>query len=285
MEESGEVIGLAFHVAAIALPGAGPQGVLGEGAPRRAVQSGRARWSPGMASAPCIGWGLLELFPGTLARDDRFAYARQPGRARSQALDSDSFDGHPHVLRQRAARPVRRAGADGRGDRAVPVAARRERAHRRGRIRDPRPARAVRQERLARLLRHPPRQGGGVRAQRQGGDHLPRRGRCLPGQRRPGRRPEGVAAGHRCVAGAVPNVRLGARGDGRQLDGAEAFREAGLNALQLGDEAILYPDSFRLSGPGHARGAAGGDPGAAGRARPFGSAGTATSRQPRRWPR
>ena len=30
---------------------------------------------------------------------------------------------------------------------------------------------------------------------------------------------------------------------------AEAFREAGLNALQLGDEAILYPDSFRLSGP------------------------------------
>ena len=30
---------------------------------------------------------------------------------------------------------------------------------------------------------------------------------------------------------------------------AQAFREAGLNALQLGDEAILYPDGFRLSGP------------------------------------
>ncbi|HPX38568.1 MAG TPA: bifunctional lysylphosphatidylglycerol synthetase/lysine--tRNA ligase LysX [Mycobacterium sp.] len=30
---------------------------------------------------------------------------------------------------------------------------------------------------------------------------------------------------------------------------AEVFREAGLNALQLGDEAILYPDKFRLSGP------------------------------------
>ena len=30
---------------------------------------------------------------------------------------------------------------------------------------------------------------------------------------------------------------------------AEAFRAAGLNALQLGDEAILYPDNFRLSGP------------------------------------
>ena len=31
--------------------------------------------------------------------------------------------------------------------------------------------------------------------------------------------------------------------------GAQAFRSAGLNALQLGDEAILYPDTFRLSGP------------------------------------
>ena len=30
---------------------------------------------------------------------------------------------------------------------------------------------------------------------------------------------------------------------------AQAYREAGLNALQLGDEAILYPDKFRLSGP------------------------------------
>src|SRR6202040_2437235 len=36
---------------------------------------------------------------------------------------------------------------------------------------------------------------------------------------------------------------------GASLVGAEAFRAAGLNALQLGDEAILYPDRFRLSGP------------------------------------
>ena len=45
-------------------------------------------------------------------------------------------------------------------------------------------------------------------------------------------------------------LRLGARRDGRQLRRrAEAFREAGLNALQLGDEAILHPDNYRLSGP------------------------------------
>ena len=36
---------------------------------------------------------------------------------------------------------------------------------------------------------------------------------------------------------------------GASSTGAQAYREAGLNALQLGDEAILYPDQFHLSGP------------------------------------
>ena len=36
---------------------------------------------------------------------------------------------------------------------------------------------------------------------------------------------------------------------GASSTAAQTFREAGLNALQLGDEAILYPDEFRLSGP------------------------------------
>lgn len=35
---------------------------------------------------------------------------------------------------------------------------------------------------------------------------------------------------------------------GTSSTGAQAYREAGLSALQLGDEAILYPDSFRLYG-------------------------------------
>ncbi len=35
---------------------------------------------------------------------------------------------------------------------------------------------------------------------------------------------------------------------GASSTGAQAYREADLSALQLGDEAILYPDSFRLSG-------------------------------------
>ncbi|PRC55593.1 hypothetical protein C6A85_42910, partial [Mycobacterium sp. ITM-2017-0098] len=36
---------------------------------------------------------------------------------------------------------------------------------------------------------------------------------------------------------------------GASSTAAQAVREAGLNALQLGDEAILHPDDFRLSGP------------------------------------
>ena len=36
---------------------------------------------------------------------------------------------------------------------------------------------------------------------------------------------------------------------GASAAGAQAFRGAGLNALQLGDEAILHTDEFRLSGP------------------------------------
>ncbi len=35
---------------------------------------------------------------------------------------------------------------------------------------------------------------------------------------------------------------------GASSTGAQSYREAGLSALQLGDEAILYPDKFRLSG-------------------------------------
>nr|MCW1958477.1 bifunctional lysylphosphatidylglycerol synthetase/lysine--tRNA ligase LysX [Mycobacterium sp.] len=35
---------------------------------------------------------------------------------------------------------------------------------------------------------------------------------------------------------------------GASSTGARAYREGGLSALQLGDEAILYPDNFRLSG-------------------------------------
>ena len=203
------------------VPGAGPQGVLGEGPPRSAGQGRRhAGRQHGDQHAHRVGAaGAVPRHPGP--RRPVLVRAQPGERVRRRRLRC-VLRASPRV-RQRAARPLRRARADGGRDRAVPVAARRQRAHRRGRVRDPRPARAVRQERLTGLLRHPPRQGGGVRAQRPGRDHLSRRGRRLSGQRRPDRRPEGVAAGHRGLAGAVPIVRLGARGDGRQFDGGRGL--------------------------------------------------------------
>ncbi len=40
--------------------------------------------------------------------------------------------------------------------------------------------------------------------------------------------------------------------------GAEAFHRAGMDALELGDEAILHVEDFSLEGRSHARGPAGG---------------------------
>ena len=57
-----------------------------------------------------------------------------------------------------------------------------------------------------------------------------------------------VARSHRRVAGDVQRLRLDPGVMGASSTGAQSYREAGLSALQLGDEAILYPDKFRLSG-------------------------------------
>ena len=50
--------------------------------------------------------------------------------------------------------------------------------------------------------------------------------------------------------------------------GAEAFHRAGMDALELGDEAILHVSEFSLDGPQHARRAPGRLPLRAGRPRP-----------------
>ena len=198
------------------LPGAGPQGVLGQGPARRAGQGGgRAGRRDGHRNPDRLGpAGTVPRHAGTRLPA---GLCRQPGRGVRRGGFRRVRGPAPTRFRQRAPRSVRRAGTDGRRDRALPVAAFRERADRRGRIGHPGTAGAVRKERLARLLRHPAGQGRGVRAQRARRHHLPRRGGRVPGQRRPGRRSEGVAAGDRGVVEAVPGVRLGAGRDGRQF--------------------------------------------------------------------
>ena len=102
-------------------------------------------------------------------------------------------------------------------------------------------AREVRRPRLARLLRHPPRQGRDLLAERQGRRHLPGGQRGEPRQRRPGRRPGGVGAGDRGLAATqarqyawTPAVM------GASEEGAIAYARAGLEgdpARRRGDPA------------------------------------------------
>ncbi len=70
----------------------------------------------------------------------------------------------------------------------------------------------------------------------------------VPGQWRPDRRPTRMATGHRRLARAVPGLWLGTRGHGREFDRGASLSRGRAQRLQLGDEAILYPDKFHLSG-------------------------------------
>ena len=129
MEESGEIIGLAFHVAAIAFLLLARKEFWAK-VRRGALVKAAAALVAGMAIGILVGWGLVELFPArwNATTDSRYAANRVVAFA---GVGSAAFDGPaPARFRQRAARSVRRAGTDGRRDRVVPVAARRERVDR-----------------------------------------------------------------------------------------------------------------------------------------------------------
>ena len=220
-EDVGEFLGLTLHIAALVLL------VLAYNEFWAKVRRGAVFKAVAVLVAVnvvgiLLAWGLLELFPGSLQRGLPAALRDKPGQRLRRR--------HPGLVRrqtarlpQRPVRIVRRPGADGRGCRAVPVSTGGERPDRRGRVGDPWPPGGVGQERLAGLLRHPAGQIGDLRAERSRRRHLPGGDRRMPGQRRSGRRPASLAAGHRGVAEAVPRLRVGTRGDGSQFD-----RRAGL---------------------------------------------------------
>ena len=97
MEESGEMIGLAFHVAAVAFLVLARKEFWAK-VRRGALVKAAVALVAGMAIGILVGWGLLELFPGTLERDYRLAYAANRVVAFA-GVGSDAFDGqHPHVF-------------------------------------------------------------------------------------------------------------------------------------------------------------------------------------------
>ena len=154
------------------------------------------------------------------------------------------------------------AQRDGRGrrarqrGRAVPVTALHPHAGRCRRGRGPHAAARSRRPRLARLLRHPPRQGRRVGPRGPGAGA---RRRLLP--RRAGRSAWPAATRSATPSTGPPRSsawRRDARANGWSLavmggrvrGGAAAYAEAGLTAFEIGDEAILDLGAFSLNGPG-----------------------------------
>ncbi|WP_275571195.1 bifunctional lysylphosphatidylglycerol synthetase/lysine--tRNA ligase LysX [Mycolicibacterium vanbaalenii] len=245
--EVGEVIGLAFHLAAIAFLLLARKEFWAR-VRRGALLKAAATLVASMAVGTLIGWGLLELFPGSLARSDRFLYALNRVSAFAGA-DAASFSGHPHVFvnallglfgavalmvtaivlfqSQRADNAL--TGEDesairgllelyGKNDSLGYFATRRDKA-------------VVFAPSGRAAITYRVEVGVCLASGDPVGD--------------PRSWPQAIDAWLKlCQAyGWAPGVM------GASAAGAQAFREAGLNALQLGDEAILHPEDFRLSGP------------------------------------
>jgi len=247
IEDIGEVIGLGFHIAAILFLLLARKEFWAK-VRRGALLKAAVALVAGMAIGTLVGWGLLEFFPGSLARDDRFLYALNRVSAFAGA-DSSSFSGHPHVFvnallglfgalalmvaaivlfqSQRAENAL--TGEDesairgllelyGKNDSLGYFATRRDKAV----VFAPNGRAAI--------------------------TYRVEVGVCLASGDPVGDPKAWPQAIHAWLAlcqeyGWAPGVM------GASFTAAEAFREAGLNALQLGDEAILYPDNYRLSGP------------------------------------
>jgi lysyl-tRNA synthetase class 2 len=247
MRETGELIGLAFHIVAIAFLLLARKEFWAK-VRRGALLKAAVTLVACLGIGTLIGWALLELFPGSLAREDRFWYALNRVGAFAGA-SANSFSGHPHVFvnallglfgalalmvaavvlfqSQRAENAL--TGEDesairglleifGKNDSLGYFATRRDKA-------------VVFAPNGRAAITYRVEVGVCLASGDPVGD--------------PKSWPQAIEAWlSLCEAyGWAPGVM------GASSTAAEAFRDAGLNALQLGDEAILYPDHFRLSGP------------------------------------
>ena len=248
MRETGEMIGLTFHIASIVFLLLARKEFWAK-VRGGALLKAAVTLITGMAIGILVGWGLLELFPGTLERDYRLGYAVNRVAAFA-GVGNNAFEGqHTHVFvnallglfgalalmaaaivlfrSQRSENAL--TGEDesairgllelyGKNDSLGYFATRRDKA-------------AVFAPNGRAAITYRVEVGVCLASGDPVGD--------------PKAWPRAIDAwlGLCQEYGWAPGVM------GASSTGAQAFREAGLNALQLGDEAILYPDKFRLSGP------------------------------------
>ena len=247
MRETGEMIGLGFHVAAIVFLLLARKQFWAK-VRRGALLKAAATLVISMSVGTLIGWALLEFFPGSLAREDRFLYALNRVSAFAGA-SSNSFSGHPHVFVNALLGLF--------GALALMVAAivlfRSQRAENALTGEDESAIRGLLElwGKNDSLGYFATRRDKAVVFAPNGRAAITYRvevGVCLASGDPVGDPKAWPQAIEEWLAlcqtyGWAPGVM------GASSTAAQAFRESGLNALQLGDEAILYPDNFRLSGP------------------------------------
>ena len=247
MRETGEMIGLGFHVAAIVFLLLARKQFWAK-VRRGALLKAAATLVISMSVGTLIGWALLEFFPGSLAREDRLLYAMNRVSAFAGA-SSDSFSGHPHVFVNALLGLF--------GALALMVAAivlfRSQRAENALTGEDESAIRGLLElwGKNDSLGYFATRRDKAVVFAPNGRAAITYRvevGVCLASGDPVGDPKAWPQAIEEWLAlcqtyGWAPGVM------GASSTAAQAFRESGLNALQLGDEAILYPDNFRLSGP------------------------------------
>ncbi|MCT7659962.1 bifunctional lysylphosphatidylglycerol synthetase/lysine--tRNA ligase LysX [Mycobacterium deserti] len=247
MQESGESIGLVFHVAAIAFLVLARKEFWAK-VRRGALVKAAATLVAAMAVGTLVGWGLLELFPGSLARDDRFLYALNRVSAFAGA-SSDSFSGHPHVFVNAL---LGLFGALALMAAAI-VLFRSQRADNALTGEDESAIRGLleifgKNDSLGYFATRRDKAVVFAPTGRAAITYRVEVGVCLASGDPvgdPKAWPQAIEAWLALCEtyGWAPGVM------GASFSAAQAFQAAGLSALQLGDEAILHPDNFRLSGP------------------------------------
>ncbi|MHC9294754.1 bifunctional lysylphosphatidylglycerol synthetase/lysine--tRNA ligase LysX [Mycobacterium sp. LTG2003] len=246
-EDLGESIGLVFHVAAIAFL------VLARNQFWAKVRRGALFKSAvvlvaGMAIGILAAWGLLELFPGTLAPEWRLPYAinRVSGFA---TVPTEVFEGYSHTFLNDifglfgALALIAAAIVLFQSQRATNALTGEDESAIRGLL--------TLYGKNDSLGYFATRRDKSVVFAPNGRAAITYRveiGVCLASGDPvgdPKAWPQAIEAWLRLCQtyGWAPGVM------GASSTAAEAFRGAGLNALQLGDEAILHPENFRLSGP------------------------------------
>jgi lysyl-tRNA synthetase class 2 len=246
-ETFGETLGLVLHLVAIGVLLVAFREFYAK-VRRGALFKAAAVLIAGMALGILVAWGMLELFPGSLAREDRLPYAinRVSGFA---TADPTLFSGKPHV--------VLNALFGLFGALALMAAAivlfRSQRADNALTGEDESAIRGLlevygKNDSLGYFATRRDKAVVFAPSGRAAITYRVEVGVCLASGDPlgdPRAWPQAIDAWLQlCQAyGWAPGVM------GASSAGARAYREAGLNALQLGDEAILYPERFKLSGP------------------------------------